>query len=38
MKGYTGKLVIQFTAKVRSLSALHHRIVKVMREIGRAHV
>lgn len=38
MKGYTGKLVIQFTAKVRSLRDLDRRIAKVMkvaeREIG----
>lgn len=38
MKGYTGKLVIQFTAKVRSLRDLDRRIAKVMasaeRQIG----
>ena len=30
MKGFTGKLVIQFTAKVRSLRDLDRRIAKVM--------
>ena len=30
MKGYTGKRVIQFTAKVRSLRDLDRRIAKVM--------
>jgi hypothetical protein len=35
MKGYTGKLVIQFTATVRSLSALDRRIAKVMRVAER---
>lgn len=41
MNGYTGRLLIQFTAKVRSLREMDRRIARVMkvaeREVGAEH-
>jgi hypothetical protein len=37
MKGFTGKLVIQFTAKVRSVRDLDRRIAKVM-SVAERHI